>query len=82
MKKILSLILVLATMLSFAACTKETANEEPETKPESEQIVDTEEDVQEEVIPEEENLSNESKYEWKLNLNRAFNVLNQSLSKV
>lgn len=26
-----------------------------------------------------ENLSNESKYEWKLNLNRAFNVLNQSL---
>lgn len=54
MKKILSLILVLATMLSFAACTKETANEEPETKPENEQIVDTEEDVQEEIIPEEE----------------------------
>ncbi len=54
MKKILSLILVLATMLSFAACTKETANEEPETKPENEQIVDTEEDVQEEKIPEEE----------------------------
>ncbi len=54
MKKILSLILVFATMLSFAACTKETANEEPETKPENEQIVDTEEDVQEEIIPEEE----------------------------
>lgn len=54
MKKILSLILVLATMLSFAACSNETAVEEPETKPENEQIIDTEEDVQEEVIPEEE----------------------------
>ena len=65
MKKILSLILVLATMLSFAACTKETANEEPETKPESEQIVDTEEDVQEEVIPEEEKEEVEEKPEVK-----------------
>ncbi len=65
MKKILSLILVLATMLSFAACTKETANEEPETKPENEQIVDTEEDVQEEIIPEEETEKPEEKPEAK-----------------
>ncbi len=54
MKKILSLILVLAALLSFAACSNETAVEEPETNPENEQIVDTEEDVQEEIIPEEE----------------------------
>ena len=65
MKKILSLILVLATMLSFAACTKETANEEPETKPENEQIVDTEEDVQEEIIAEEETEKTEEKPEDK-----------------
>lgn len=61
MKKILTLILVLATMLSFAACTKETANEEPETKPENEQIVDTEVDNQEEIIPEEEKEEPEEK---------------------
>ena len=65
MKKILSLILVLATMLTFAACTKETANEEPETKPENEQIVETEEDVQEEIIPEEEKEEVEAKPEVK-----------------
>lgn len=65
MKKILSLILVLATMLSFAACSNETAVEEPETKPENEQIVDTEEDNQEEIIPEEEKEEAEEKPEVK-----------------
>jgi len=61
MKKIISLILVLAAMLSFAACSNETAVEEPETKPENEQIVDTEEDNQEEIIPEEEKEEAEEK---------------------
>lgn len=65
MKKILSLILVLATMLSFAACTKETTNEDTETKPENEQIIDTDENVQEEVIPEEEEKEPEKKPEDK-----------------
>ncbi len=65
MKKILSLILVLAAILSFAACSNETAVEEPETKPENEQIVETEEDNQEEIIPEEEKEVAEEKPEVK-----------------
>lgn len=65
MKKILSLILVLTALLSFAACSNQTAVEEPETKPENEQIVDTEEDVQEEIIPEEEKEDAEEKPEVK-----------------
>lgn len=55
MKKILSLILVLAALLSFAACTNQTAVEEPEVKPGTEQVLEPDDEVvEEEEAPEEE----------------------------
>ena len=58
MKKIFSLILTLAVVLSFAACTKDAANEKPETKPEDTPVVDTDvtgdEETPEDVVVEEE----------------------------
>lgn len=58
MKKILSLILALAVVLSFAACSKDTANDKPVTEPEETPVVDTDvtipEENPEDVVTEEE----------------------------
>ncbi len=58
MKKILSIILALAVVLSFAACSKDTANDKPETKPEETPVVDTDvtidDETPEDVVTEEE----------------------------
>lgn len=54
MKKILSLILILASLLSFAACSSEEETKAPAEKPKDTTVAETEKSDDEEIIPEEE----------------------------